>query len=181
MLLALGSTNKAKIQALEEILQHYPLLANAQVKAFSVPSAVADQPLTLQETLEGAKNRAIHAFQMCDSCNYGFGVESGLCEVSAVKTGFLHVSVCCIYDGKRHFTGLSTGFEVPPAILDYVLKEKMDLAHACLASGITTNTAIGSTEGLVGILTKGRLDRKEYSKEAIRSALIQLEFTHWYS
>ena len=56
----------------------------------------------------------------------------------------------------------------------------MDLSQACLDSGISTNTKIGSTEGLIGILTKGRVDRKEYSKQCVMAAVLQLENNDWY-
>jgi inosine/xanthosine triphosphatase len=182
MLIAIGTTNTAKVQALEEVLKGYSIFENTvQIIPFSVPSGVSDQPLSLQETIEGAKNRAKNSFIGCDSCSYGFGIESGLLEAPGTRTGFLHVSVCSIYNGKDHYVGLSTGFEVPPAILSLVTDKKMDLSQACLETGISTNTSIGSQEGLVGILTNGRVDRKEYSKQAIRSALVQLEYAEWYT
>jgi non-canonical (house-cleaning) NTP pyrophosphatase len=34
---------------------------------------------------------------------------------------------------------------------------------------------LGSAEGIIGVLTKGRLTRKEYVKQAITMALINLE------
>ena len=182
MLIAIGTTNTAKVQALEETLKGYPIFAKeAQIIPFSVPSEVSDQPLTMQETIEGAKNRSKNGFIACKGCSYGFGIESGLIEAPGTKTGFLHVTVCSIYDGTNYYIGLSTGFEVPPSILSLVKDEKMDLSKACLQSGITTNTSIGSQEGLVGILTNGRTNRKEYSQQAIVSALVQLENTQWYT
>jgi len=42
-------------------------------------------------------------------------------------------------------------------------------------AGLTNNPKLGSQEGAVGLLTKGRLTRKEYTKQAIRTALIHLE------
>ena len=47
-----------------------------------------------------------------------------------------------------------------------------DAAHK---AGLTKNPKVGSAEGLVGIMTKGRLTRKEYTKEAIRTALIHID------
>lgn len=46
---------------------------------------------------------------------------------------------------------------------------------AAYQAGFTKNPKVGSAEGLVGIMTKGRLTRKDYTKEAIRMALIHLE------
>ncbi|HEX4839647.1 MAG TPA: DUF84 family protein, partial [Rhabdochlamydiaceae bacterium] len=119
MAIAIGTTNQAKIQALEEILQDYSFFDTKKVIAVSADSGVSNQPLSLQETIQGAKNRAEKAAFSCDA-TYGFGIESGLMEAPGTKTGFLHVSVCAIFDGKSHYVGLSTGFEVPPAILSLV-------------------------------------------------------------
>lgn len=180
MVVAVGSTNVAKVLAVKEVLQESLHFANARVIGLAVGSDISEQPLSLQETIEGAKNRAKNAFTQGDY-KYGIGIESGLMAAQETFSGYLHISACSIYDGARHYTGLSTGFEIPPQILELVLNKKMDLTQACLHSGITTNTKIGSTEGLIGILTKGRVDRKEYSKQCVSAAILQLENSDWYS
>lgn len=180
MIVAIGSTNEAKVLAVKEIIGGSSFFSGAQVMSFATSSCVSDQPLSLQETIQGAKNRAKNAFNKCDACSYSFGIESGLMKTWDVSTGFLHVCVCCIYDGQNYYTGLSTGFELPPQILDLILAKKMDLSQACLYSGISNNEKIGSTEGLIGVLTKGKIDRKEYSKQCITTAILQLENAEWY-
>ena len=70
--------------------------------------------------------------------------------------------------------------ELPPQILELILSKKMNLSQACLHSGISNNAKIGSTEGLIGVLTRGRVDRKEYSKQCISTAILQLENAEWY-
>jgi inosine/xanthosine triphosphatase len=180
MIISVGSKNKAKVQAVEEVLQNYPSLAKAQIFSFSVHSDISEQPLSLEETIQGAKNRAKNAFEACASCNYGFGIESGLCKAPGTRTGYLHLCACSIFNGFDHHVGFSTGFEVPSSILELIFKNNMNLTEACLHSGISQNSNLGSEEGLVGILTKGRTDRKSYSKECIAAALIQLENAHWY-
>lgn len=179
-IIAVGSTNEAKVLAVKEVVMVSTFFSQAQVIPLSTQSRVSDQPLTLQETILGAKNRARDAFEKCVGCHYSFGIESGLMEAPETATGFLHVSVCSIHNGKRDFIGLSTGFELPPKILELLLVNKMDLTQACLQSGISQNAKIGSTDGLVGILTKGRVDRKEYSKQCVLSAILQLENSNWY-
>jgi non-canonical (house-cleaning) NTP pyrophosphatase len=57
----------------------------------------------------------------------------------------------------------------------------MDLSQACHDSGISFDPKIGSGEGLIGILTKGRINRKKYIKQCIMTALIQLENSHFYT
>jgi inosine/xanthosine triphosphatase len=180
MLIAIGSTNPTKVQAVEELIPHYPHLAAARTVSLSVPSEVSDQPLSMEEIIRGAKSRAKNAFVACDGCTYAFGIESGLFEAPGTQTGFLESCICCIHDGSEYILGLSCGFEIPPPILGRVLQEKMDLAQACYHSGITANANLGAAEGLIGILTKGRINRKEYTKQCVITALIQLENAHWY-
>lgn len=180
MIIAIGSTNKAKVEAVKEAIQNYQNLAKKRIFSFSTASDVSPQPLSLEETIRGSKNRAIKAFAVCESCAYSFGIESGLMEAPGTQTGFLNVCACTIFDGVESYLGLSCGFEVPPKILQFVLEQKMDLTQACLQAGITKNSEIGSTEGLVGILTNGQIDRKEYTKQSIIPALAQLANAHWF-
>jgi len=39
---------------------------------------------------------------------------------------------------------------------------------------------LGEGQGLIGILTKGRVDRKEYTMQAIKTSLIFLENRKWF-
>lgn len=177
MVIAIGSTNEAKVLAVKEVLLDSLRFFHSKVICLTVPSAVSDPPISLQETIQGAKNRAKNVFAQCD-CKYSFGIESGLMEATETFSGYLHVSICCIYDGTNYYTGLSTGLEVPPQILELVLSKKMNLGQACIHSGMSRN--IGSTEGLIGILTKGKINRKEYSKQCVKAAILQLENGEWY-
>ncbi len=65
--------------------------------------------------------------------------------------------------------------EAPKKVVEYMLNEGLDMNDAAHRAGFTQNPRIGSAEGLVGIMTKGRLTRKEYTKEAIRTALIHVD------
>ena len=84
-MISVGSTNIVKVQAVEEAVKEYPALAALRIQTCSVPSGVADQPLSLEEIIQGAKNRAASAFAACPGCHYGFGIESGLFEVNGDK------------------------------------------------------------------------------------------------
>lgn len=181
MIIAVGSTNQVKILAVQEVVKNYPHLASSIIEPFSVSSEVCEQPLSLDETIQGAKNRAKNAFVLCDPCSFSIGIESGLCKATGTRSGFLHICACCIFDGTHNYTGLSTGFEVPPLILDLMISQKMDLSQASFLCGITNNVNIGAAEGLIGILTKGRVDRKEYTKQCVTTAFIQLENHQWYT
>jgi inosine/xanthosine triphosphatase len=180
MIIAVGSTNHVKVQAVEELIQEYPLLAGSKVVSVSTVSGVSEQPFSLEETIIGAKNRAKIAFDASQPCQYGIGIEGGLCESPGTKTGFMIVNVCSIFDGTHHHIGFTSGYEVPPQILDHMLNQKMDLSQACFHSGITSKTKVGASEGLIGVLTQGRINRKQYMKECIAMSLVQLENRSWY-
>ncbi|KKU85785.1 MAG: hypothetical protein UY15_C0022G0012 [Parcubacteria group bacterium GW2011_GWA2_47_9] len=167
-----GSKNKIKIDALKEILFDYPYFKNAEIEAVEAPSGVANQPKSLEETISGAMNRAKKAFANCD---YSFGLESGLMAVPHTKTGFMDVCVCAIFDGKEFHFGLSSAWEVPASVVRYILEDGLDMNEAAVKAGLTDNPKVGSAEGLIGIMTAGRLPRKEYTKEAIRMALIHMD------
>lgn len=172
MNIKVGSKNKVKLEAVSEILQDYPHLKDAIVSEIEVSSNVADQPKSLEETIQGAMNRAKGAFQ---DCKYGFGIESGLMAVPNTKSGFMDVCVCAIFDGNEYHLGLSSAWEAPKKVMHYMFNEGMDMNEAAFKAGLTQNPKVGSAEGLVGIMTRGRLTRKTYTKEAIRVALIHLE------
>ncbi len=175
MTIIVGSTNHLKVTAVQEICGQYPLLENAHVIAIESPSLVAEQPLSLEETIKGAQNRAQNAFNS-QSCNLGFGIESGLFPVVQAKTGYMTVCACAIYDGTKFYIGLSSAFESPVQITRLMVVDGLTMAQAFNKTGVVSNPKLGSTGGgAVGLLTKGRVDRIAYSKQAIIMAMIELE------
>lgn len=168
-----GSKNKAKIFAVDELLKEYPHLADHVVCGVEAVSSVSEQPKSLDETIRGAMNRARNAFAACD---YSVGVESGLIQVPYTKGGYMDVCCAAIYDGHEYHLGLSSAWEFPDRrITDLMVREGLDMSQAINKAGLTRKENIGSEEGAIGILTKGRIDRKEYTKQALRMALIHLE------
>jgi inosine/xanthosine triphosphatase len=173
MKVVVGSKNQAKVNAVAEILLEYPHLAGAEVSGVEAASGVSDQPKSLEETIQGAKNRAKAAFKDCD---YSVGLESGLMQVPGSKSGYMDVCVCAIYDGTEFHLGLSSAWEFPDvATTELMITGGLDMSQAINKMGMTKNPQIGSAEGAIGILTKGKMSRKEYTKQALRTALIHLE------
>ena len=173
MKINIGSTNKSKINAVSEIIKDYEHLSAARIEGIEANSGVSAQPKSLDETIMGAMNRAKSVFGDCD---YSIGLESGLMSVPNTKSGYMDVCVCAIYDGKEFHLGLSSAWEFPDKkVTDLMLKDGLDMSQAINKAGLTKNPLIGSEEGAIGILTKGRMDRKEYTKQSLRTALIHLE------
>ncbi len=172
MKINIGSKNLVKVDAVKEIIKDYGFLSEAEVFSLKVPSGVYKQPKSIDETVEGAMNRAESAFQ---NCKYSFGIESGLIKVPNTKTGYMNVCVCAIYDGKDYHLGLSSAFEYPTKVTRLVFSEGLEIDEAFYKAGLTRDKRIGRSGGVIGYLTKDRLQRKEYIKQAITTALIHLE------
>jgi inosine/xanthosine triphosphatase len=177
MKINVGSKNEVKVSAVREAIQDYDFLAGAEVVGMEVASEVAEQPKTRDETMKGAMNRARKAFKDCD---YSVGIEAGLMKVPNTKTDYMNATVCAIYDGKGYHLGMASAFEYPPEVTKLVFKEGLDINEAFYKVGLTENPKIGSAEGAIGILTKGRITRKGYTKQSITMALIHLENARLY-
>jgi len=161
-----------KVAAVSHTSRQYRCLEYARVVGVKVDPGVP-QPLTLEQTVRGAMNRAIAARKRC---TYGIGIEDGLMDVP--NSHPMNVCVADIYDGRRHRLGLSSAFCFPPSVSRLLLQGDIDASHAFYNLGLTDNREIGSAEGIVGVLTKGRLDRKDYTCQALQMAMIQLENDH---
>ena len=173
MKITIGTENPYKIGALKEVLREYPLFADFEVVGYSVPSGVIDQPLTLDETMLGAENRARRCY--IPDCQFSVGIESGFLEAPRARGGLMEVTICAIYDGSNLYHGFSSCFNCPEDIMAY-LRQGRNLNDAAYLAGYTTNPEIGkSGDGVISLLTRGRVTRKEYTKQALRMALIHVE------
>jgi inosine/xanthosine triphosphatase len=182
MKLIIGSENPVKVGALKEVIKDYDLLKNSKIYTKNVSSGVSEQPSSLEETIEGAINRSKNSYDsdILRRFDYSFGIESGLIYIPRTKSGKMDVCFCSIYDGKNIILGMSRCFELPIDSMRIIKKEGKTLNDAFYELGITDNPKIGSDEGASGILTKGRVTRKDYTKDAIQMALIQIENKELY-
>ena len=78
MKILIGTHNRAKTKAVQAISSiYYP---NAKFENIEVPSLVSDQPLSQEETRQGAINRAKHLMEDTDAL-FGIGLEGGVQEI----------------------------------------------------------------------------------------------------
>ncbi|MDD5253687.1 MAG: inosine/xanthosine triphosphatase [Candidatus Nanoarchaeia archaeon] len=172
MKINVGSKNEVKILAVKESISNYKIFSNVQIEGINANSEISAQPVSMEETIKGAMNRAKNSFKDCD---YSFGIEDGLIEVPNTKSNYMNICVCAIYDGQNYHLGLGSAFEHPKKVTNLVLQDNIEITEAFLRTGLIDNPKIGSEEGTIGFLTKGRLPRKEYTKQAIQMALIHIE------
>ena len=168
----LGSQNPVKVSAVREILLDFPEL-EFEFEALEAESGVNDQPQTFEETLQGAKNRAETSYS--DSVDISIGLEDGLFLVPDTNKTYMNICVCAIYDGTTFHYGTSSAFEYPEEITDLVKGRGLNISEALGVAGYTSNPAIGSSEGAIGILSEGRMIRKDYTKQSLAAALIHIK------
>lgn len=171
MKVKVGSKNQNKIQAVKETLLDFPEFSDLEISFMEVDSGVSKQPKNIEQTIKGAMNRAKNAF---DNCDISVGLESGLMEFPNTKSGYMDITMCAIYDGKNFHLGGSSVFENPKSMIDLIFEKDYEIDEAAEEIGLTKNSNLGEAEGMVGLLTKGRLNRKDFTKQAVLSALIHL-------
>lgn len=159
-----ASLNKNKVKAVCEVFHSY------RVKGIECRSGVREQPLSLEETIEGAIYRAKSVF---GDCEYSVGIEDGIVPVPQTQSGYMNFCCCAVYDGERVFLGLGPAFEYPPQCTKRVIEEGITISEAFLP--VSNKPEIGYEEGIIGWLTQGRISRKDYTKIAVEMARIQMD------
>lgn len=164
-----ASLNKNKIQAVREVFPSH------QVKGIASKSGVGEQPMSLDEIIQGAIFRAKSVFKECE---YSVGIEDGIAPVPETKSGYMNFCCCAIYDGKRIFLGLGPAFEYPKQCIKRVVEEGITISEAF--APLTNKPDIGYEEGIIGWLTSGRINRKDYTKLAVEMAKVQMDNARLY-
>jgi inosine/xanthosine triphosphatase len=174
MKIAVGSKNAAKVKAVEELLKDYPHLKDAEVIGYEVDSGIPAQPKSLAEIVEGACNRAKHAYDI--GADYGVGLEAGLMEVPHSKSGHMDITAAAVFDGTEYHLGLSSAWEfVDPSIFREVIEGEKELATVLVDRKVFASMDERQGGGAIGIVTKGRLDRKGFTQQALMNALIHID------
>jgi len=156
----IGTRNQAKIQALEEEIAEQSF--NASVISLDVSSGVKDQPRSLDESFSGAINRAKVAFQ--HDSDFSIGIEDGCYHIDGKM---LNISCVCLWNGSETFLASSSSFQLPPTVQKCIEEDHIELSEALMKTGLSTNPNIGSQGGAIGLITKGQLIRKNYTRQAL--------------
>lgn len=153
------------------------------VEGFDVPSGIAEQPRTDKETKSGAINRAkaalFEGLQKYESEGrelktdevLGVGLEGGVFED---EDGQMWSTVWAVVVDKTDFMEFANGarFMVPDIVADKIRKgEEMGPVIAKVAG----ESDVKKKQGMIGITTKGFVDRTEEYQ-----ALAKLALGLWY-
>lgn len=164
--LIIASHNPVKIRAASGAFQAMFPGETFEVETVSVPSDVADQPRSDQETVTGAENRARHAAQLFPLADYWVGIEGGIADEGQAMAAFAWVVVL---GRDRSGKGRTGAFYLPPAVAGLVRAGK-ELGHADDLVFQTENSK--QENGAVGLLTGNVLDRARFYEQAVLLALI---------
>jgi inosine/xanthosine triphosphatase len=137
------------------------------VKGVSVESGVADQPMTDDETYNGAFNRALRASQSQPDGDYFIGLEGGLEDHDGELWSFAWMVV-------RNKSGLvgkgrTATFMLPGQVRQLILGG-MELGDA--DDIVFTKSNSKQANGALGLLTGDVATRTDYYTEAVIFALI---------
>ena len=164
-LVIVGSLNRVKIGAVAAVLVRAG--CGAAVRGVSVPSGVADQPFGDDDTIRGARARAVAALAAEPAAQIAVGLEGGGVEMPG---GGMHTcawAVAVDRDGNEGVGG-SLAMPLPPAVARLV-RQGMELGHAMDAVSGGTDTKTNA--GAVGILTAGLIDRQRAYESLVTYAL----------
>lgn len=159
MKIIVGSKNVAKIAAVEKGAGAY--WPQAAVSGEDVESGVSAQPIGLDETREGALNRARAAKAL--GGDLGVGLEGGVIKLGSDWMMFGFVAIT---DGSREVAVTTAGTPLPHAWGE-AMAAGGELRPYVLAAGLPYDYK----KGVVGLLTNDVVSRDDGFAGAVKTAL----------
>lgn len=166
MKVTVASKNPVKIEAVKTAFEKIYSQTKIEINGISVPSGVSDQPMTDNETFQGAINRAESAKNTQENSDFYVGIEGGL-----QKHGNEHHAFAWVVIKSYYKTGKAkTGTFILPQKVSKLIEKGYELGDADDMVFKQSNSK--QKNGAVGILTKDATDRSEYYSSAVILALI---------
>lgn len=149
--IVVGSANPLKLRAVAETAGR--IRPGCRVSARPAASGVSDNPLSNEETIAGALERA-RAARKSAGAGWGVGLEGGMTLIG----GEWYTCVwCVIWDGEADTRGGGVHFQLPPPVIRAVLEEGKEIGR-CMDE-LTGMARTKRRMGAEGILTAGLIDR----------------------
>lgn len=165
--IAVGSCNPVKIQSaqagFELVFPEYQFSA----VGLAVASGVGDQPMSCQETLQGAKNRARNLRSVAPDSDFFCGIEGG---IEIIEETLYASAWIVIIDRVGSMTSGRSGSFPLPAKVKRLVESGLELGHANDVVFKETNSK--QHGGAVGSLTGGVITRQSLYEHAMALALV---------
>lgn len=167
--IAVASANPAKIHAVRQCFTETFPDKKIEVSGHAVPSGVAAQPMSSEETLQGAKNR-IEALKKRLQADVYVSIEAGL------DGAFTFAWMLIDYQGQQGMAR-SASLMLPNAALA-LINQGLELGDVMDQLFGTDN--IKQAGGAIGLLTQHRLSRSSVYQQALLLALIPMLNPEWF-
>jgi inosine/xanthosine triphosphatase len=174
MKVVVTSRNPVKIEAVRQaFLSQFPEL-EMQLIPVDVQSGVPDQPMSDQETRQGARNRVSNAKMKNPDADFWVGLEGGL----DLFDGHLMAFAWMVIAGSENRVSetRSATLALPPEIQTLVLSG-LELGEANDRVFSTLNSKQGG--GAYGLLTNGLLTRESIYTQTLILALVPFVHELW--
>lgn len=160
-----GSHNPVKVGAVRNALE--PLFPGIEVtfEGMHAPSGVAEQPMTVAETREGALNRMNYCRQHGGEADFYVALESG---VDVTEDGPGNFGYVAIAHADMVSVGCTAWLPLPPMVYEALLDGE-ELGHVMDRLFDTVN--IKQQGGAIGLLTSGHATREAAYTQAMVLAM----------
>lgn len=169
-LVVVASKNNVKIEASKQAFKRAFPEQKFKFEMVNAVSGVAEQPLSDEETLKGARNRAKQAMHEVELADYVVAIEGGV-EWSRLEAEPQLMAFAWVVVLSQDFEGKArtAAFMLPPPIAE-LIAGGMQLGEA--DDKVFGRSNGKQQNGTVGMLTRDELNRQTYYEHAITLALI---------
>jgi inosine/xanthosine triphosphatase len=177
-IIAVGSTRKPKVEAVRDALAvfGFSLFGNAEfeIVPVEVPSGVRHTPLSREDLMAGARQRAEALVQIARKSNqpwkYFVGLEGGLDVIheGAKRWVFLESWAYVADDAGDGAFGRSGAVLLPEALAKVVLDDGVELSEAIDA--FAGGRGIRDAQGAWGVLSRNLITRQDAFRVAVIGA-----------
>ena len=166
MKIIIASTNPVKVRAAVHGFRRLFPKDEFEPICINVPSEVAPQPLSDEETLRGALNRSHAAQRAYPDAAYWIGIEGGIQPIGHEMAAFAWIVV---RSTARIGKGRTGTFFLPPTVAE-IIRQGKELGEADDIVFGRSNSK--QEDGAVGLLTGNVIDRADLYEHAMILALI---------
>ena len=160
-----GSLNPVKIAATAAVMSR--IASHLVVTGVTAESGVPDQPWGDEQTIQGARARALHVLATDARIDLAVGLEGGVVEMASGQLRTCAWAVAISRDGTEGVGG-SLVVTLPDRVAQR-LRSGEELGHAMDAEARVSGTKHGL--GAVGILTASLIDRQRAYEPLVTYAL----------
>lgn len=175
MKIIICTENKAKIQAIKGVLQR--VLSEFELVNEKFSSDISEQPLSEEEGIKGAINRANNGRLKYQDADYYVGMEG---YVDTNRYGMFLAGVVVVIDKNGKIGIGSSAKMLLPAFIQKKVEEGSELGPLVQGLMNDTNGEIRQYDGTNGILSKGLYNRVDEFKNAAECAFARFQSPEFF-